>query len=244
MIIMMSAPCTQEVGRSARNLGNPRMDRFTSPGGCTCAITGRMHAVCDEHGSHSFKTDGLPAHRPWMHEVMSTRRQKISGQNSEATNIWMHVVFFHAHGVGSVHAVCLVLLDPSCQTDDANLILRIANGPNRNYPRWWQRMEMHTQHVYISVQLLASFLHFTIDSVSALMVSAVQIQMIDFLNEGWSLYRDNVPVFSYMKNGDRLSCISGNKRSNWRGFRLRDVLNDETQNAKLNSKKTPDRCEN
>ena len=38
---------------------------------------------------------------------------------------------------------------------------------------------------------------------------------------------DNVPVFSYLKNGERLSCISGNKRPNWRGFRLRDVLNDE-----------------
>ena len=58
-----------------------------APGGCTCAITGRMHAVCDEHGTHSFKSDGLPAHRPWMHEVMSTRRQKISGQNSETINI-------------------------------------------------------------------------------------------------------------------------------------------------------------
>ena len=34
-----------------------------------------------------------------------------------------------------VYTACLVLLDPSCQTDDANLILRIANGPDRNYPR-------------------------------------------------------------------------------------------------------------
>ena len=46
-----------------------------------------------------------------------------------------HVVILHAHGVASVHTACLVLLDPSCQTDDANLILRIANGPDRNYPR-------------------------------------------------------------------------------------------------------------
>ena len=70
-----------------------------------------------------------------MYEVMSTRRQKIRGQNSEAINIIMHVVFLHAHGGGSVHTACLVLLDPACQTDDANLILRIANGPDRNYPR-------------------------------------------------------------------------------------------------------------
>ena len=49
-------------------------------------------------------------------------------------------------------------------------------------------LEMHAQHVHISVQLLASVLHFIIASVSALKVSAVQIQMMDCLNEGWSLY--------------------------------------------------------
>ena len=70
-----------------------------------------------------------------MHEVMSTRRQKISGQTSEAINIRMHVEFLHAHCVGIVHTACLALLDHSCQTDDTNLILRIANGPDRNYPR-------------------------------------------------------------------------------------------------------------
>ena len=36
----------------------------------------------------------------------------------------------HAHGVGSVHTACLALLDHSYQTDDTNLILRIANGPD------------------------------------------------------------------------------------------------------------------
>ena len=120
---------------------------------------------------------------------MSTRRQKISGQNSETNNIWIHVVFFHAHGVDSVHTACLALWDHSCQT-----ILRIANGPDRNYPRWWQRMEMHTRHVHISVQLLVSFLHFIIASVSALMVSTVQIQMMDCLNEG-SLHTMYISTF-------------------------------------------------
>jgi len=42
MIIMMPAPCTQEVWRSARSLGNPRMDRFNarvqSPGVCTQSV--------------------------------------------------------------------------------------------------------------------------------------------------------------------------------------------------------------
>ena len=89
----------------------------------------------------------------------------------------MNVVFLHAHGVGSVHTAYLVLLDPSCQTDDTNVILWIANGPDRNYPRCWQRMEIHARHVHISVQLLASLFHFIITSVSVLMVSAVQIQM-------------------------------------------------------------------
>jgi len=80
----------------------------------------------------------------------------------------MHVVFLHAHRVGTVHTACLALSDHSCQTNDANLILRIENGPDRNHPRWWQRMEMHAQHVHISVQLLASLLHFIIANVCAL----------------------------------------------------------------------------
>jgi len=66
----------------------------------------------------------------------------------------------------------------SCQTDNANLILRIENGSDRNYPRWWQRMEMHAWHVHISVQIVSSLLHFINVSVSAHAVSAVQIQMI------------------------------------------------------------------
>ena len=87
------------------------------------------------------------------------------------------------------------ILNHSCQTDDANLILRIANGPDRNYPRCWQRMEIHARHVHISVQLLASLLHFIIASVSTLMVSAVQIQMMDRLNEGLSLYTMYICTF-------------------------------------------------
>ena len=60
---------------------------------------------------------------------------------------------------------------------------------------WWQRMEMHARHVHISVQLLASLLHFIIASVSALMVSAVQIQMTDCLNEGLSLHTMYICTF-------------------------------------------------
>jgi len=56
-------------------------------------------------------------------------------------------------------------------------------------------MEMHTEHVHISVQLLVSLLHFIIASVSALIVSAVQIQMMDCLNEGWSLYTMHICTF-------------------------------------------------
>ena len=54
---------------------------------------------------------------------------------------------------------------------------------------------MHAQHVHISFQLLASLLHFIIASVSALMVSAVQIQMMDCLNEGWSLYTKYIALY-------------------------------------------------
>jgi len=109
------------------------MDRFTSPVWCTCAITGRMHTVCDEHGSHSFKSDGLPVHRPCMHEVMSTRRQKISGQKSEAINIWMQVVILHAHGVGKVHTA----IPPPGLASSSPLHRNFSKGvrfSNKNFP--------------------------------------------------------------------------------------------------------------
>jgi len=35
-----------------------------------------MHAVCDEHGSHSFKSDGWPARRPRVQEVISNEEKK------------------------------------------------------------------------------------------------------------------------------------------------------------------------
>ena len=58
-------------------------------------------------------------------------------------------------------------------------------------------MEMHARHVHISVQLLASLFHFIIAIVCALTVSAVQIQMMDHLNEGWSLHTMYTCTFVY-----------------------------------------------
>jgi len=51
------------------------------------------------------------------------------------------------------------------------------------------------KYIHISVQLLASLLHFIMTSVSALTVSAVQIQMMDRLNEGWSLHTMYICTF-------------------------------------------------
>jgi len=50
---------------------------------------------------------------------------------------------------------------------------------------------------------------------------------------------DNVPVFLYGKNGEKLSGVSATKRANWRGFRLRDVLNDERKMQNSTPKKHP-----
>jgi len=86
------------------------------------------------------------------------------------------------------HTVCLALSDHSCQTDDTNLILRITNRPDRITladGREWKCMHDMCKSQSNS-WLLCS--HFIIASVSALMVSAVQIQMMDRLNEGWSLH--------------------------------------------------------
>jgi len=56
-------------------------------------------------------------------------------------------------------------------------------------------MEMYALRVHISAQLLAFLLHFIIASVSALTVSAVQIQMMDRLNEVLSLHTMYICTF-------------------------------------------------
>jgi len=52
------------------------------------------------------------------------------------------------------------------------LALRLEKRPDRDYLRWWQRMEMHTRHMHIMVQLLASLLSNANDGI---------------LYKGWSL---------------------------------------------------------
>ena len=98
----------------------------------------------------------------------------------------MHVVFWHAHRVGTVHTACLALSDHSCQTDDTNLILRIENGPDRNYPRWWQSMHnvcisQSTSWLLCSILLLSVSLPFR----SAL-----------FSNKWWSFERRVVSAYN------------------------------------------------
>ena len=81
-----------------------------------------MHTVCDEHSSHSFKSDGWPAHRPRVQEVISDQQKKY-----QQTELWGHQHvnaqgLLHAHRVGTVHTACLAL---SNQADDAEVVLRI-----------------------------------------------------------------------------------------------------------------------
>jgi len=35
-----------------------------------------MYAVCDEHSSHSFKSDGSPVQRPWIQEEISDEEKE------------------------------------------------------------------------------------------------------------------------------------------------------------------------
>ena len=170
MIIMMSAPCTQEVGRSTRNLDNLQMDRFTSPVECTCVITGRMNAVCDEHGNHSCaQTMDV---RSDVDEETENQRAELGGhQHLNARGILARTRCRQCpHGVPCPFGSFL-------SDRWRHLILRIANGPDRNYSRWWQRMEIHARHVHISVQLLVSLLHLIIASVSALMVTGIIVAL-------------------------------------------------------------------
>jgi len=180
----MSAPCTQEVARSAHSLGNPRTDRLhhlgdvrvQSLGVCTQSVmstvvirSNLMGCQRTDHGCTKW------CRRGDRKSACRTRRPSTF----ECT--WYSCTH-------TVSAVCsrralsfwIIPVRPMTST--------WFWGSQTGYPRWWQRMEMHARHVHISVQLLASLLHFIIASVSTLMVSTVQIQMMDCLNEGLSLH--------------------------------------------------------
>jgi len=89
-----------------------------------------------------------------------TRRKNISGQKLGAINLWMHGAFLHANCVSTVHTHVLGLSNSRRQRQAPRRFWGFKSGADRNYSCWWQRMETHAWHVHISVELLASLLHF------------------------------------------------------------------------------------
>jgi len=87
-----------------------------------CAITGCMHAVCDEHSSHLFNSDGWPAQRQRVQEVISDQENEYQQaelrghQHVNARGILARTPCLH-----SPHSV-LVL---SNEADDAKVGLRL-----------------------------------------------------------------------------------------------------------------------
>jgi len=87
----------------------------------------------------------------------------------------MYVVFLHAHGVGSVHTACLALLDHSCQTNDTNPDFEDRQQPRQKLPSLMaENGNTCTTCAYLS-RTHGFFAPFYFASVSALMVSAVQL---------------------------------------------------------------------
>jgi len=157
----------QEVERSARSSGTPRVVWCASPAGYTCAITSCMHAVCDECGNYLFKSVGSLAgrQRPWQRRSRQTARWSLG-------ITW-----------GPLICVCMgysctqTVWAPSTQR--AQTLSNFCRAPmmlmwfwesrsrtDRNYAHWWQTMETYALHMHVCVQLLASLFYFIMACVS------------------------------------------------------------------------------
>jgi len=132
----------QEVERSARNSGTPRVVWCASPAGYTCAIASRMHAVCDKSSNYSFKSVGslVGRPRPWQ------------GRSRQAARWTLGIIW------GPLTCVCLGC---SCKqtvwalsTQRAQALSNSCRAPmtlmwfwgsrsrtDMNYAHWWQRMD-------------------------------------------------------------------------------------------------------
>jgi len=168
----------QEVERSARSSTTLRVVWCVSPVGYTCAITSRMHTVCDEHGNYLFKSVGSLAGRP----------RPWQGRSRQATR-WTSGITW-----GSSTCVCMGC---SCtqnvwtlSTQRARTLSNSCRAPmtlmwfwgsrsrtDRNHVHWWQRMETYVIHMYGCVQLLASLFYFIMDCVSDPALE-IQIRMV------------------------------------------------------------------
>ena len=126
--------------------------RVQSSGICTQSVMSTVAIPSNLTGPCRTKNEC----RKWF----LTRRKNISGQNLGAINLWMHGAFLHANCVSTVHTHVLGLSNSRRQRQAPRRFWGFKSGADRNYSCCWQRMDTHAWRVHISVQLLASLLHF------------------------------------------------------------------------------------
>ena len=94
-----------------------------------CAITSRMHAVCDERGNYLFKSVGSLAGRLRPGKGADNQQDLLFpmniGNNLGPINMCMHGVFLHANRVCTVHTACSGLFNFLQGANSADVILGI-----------------------------------------------------------------------------------------------------------------------
>jgi len=168
----------QEVERSTRSSGTPQVDWCASPAGYTCAITSRMHAVCDERGSYLFKSVGSLAGRPrpWQGRSRQAARWTLGITWEPLTCACMGCSCTQT--VWALSTQRAHTLSNSCRAPMT--LMRFwgsRSRTDRNYAQWWQRMEMYVLHMHGCVQLLASLFYFIMACVSDPALE-IQIRMV------------------------------------------------------------------
>ena len=137
----------QEVGRSVRSSSNPRVDWWESPWGCTCAITRRMHKVCDEHGqiwwvtsaqTRDAGTDSRQGARTAVDRTWGPSKSECMRHSCKQT-VWgrhpQRVPGLFKFSSGANDIKVLVGIEKRCQQE--LLLLMAENGNTISQPNSW-----------------------------------------------------------------------------------------------------------
>ena len=132
----------QEVEMSACSSGPPRVVWCASPAGYTCAITSRMHAVCDECGNYLFKSVGSLAGRPrpWQGRSRQAARRTSGITWGPSTCVYMGCSCTQT--VWALSTQRAQALSNSCRAPMTLMwFWGSRSRTDMNYAHWWQRMD-------------------------------------------------------------------------------------------------------
>jgi len=149
----------QEVKRSALSSDTPQVVWCASPAGYTCAITSRMHTVCDERGNYSFKSVGSLVGRPRPCQGRSKQAARWSLGIIWGASTCVCIGCSCTQTVWALSTQSAQALSNSCRAPMTLMWFRGSRSKtDRNYAHWLQRMETYVLHMHGCVQLLASLL--------------------------------------------------------------------------------------